>query len=106
MGVAAGVAVALAVVAVAVSAYAGTRSELRNRVDTSLQSLAQPIVHRAFPPAGVFGPGGGGPQGGPGGPGDLDEGLGLDQRPGQPFGGAEGTITLIHSHGSTYVPRG
>ena len=47
MGLAGGVAVALAVIAVAVSAYAGTRSELRGQVDNSLRRLAAPIVIRA-----------------------------------------------------------
>jgi two-component system sensor histidine kinase MprB len=47
MGLASGVAVALAVIAVAVTAYAGTRSQLRGQVDQSLQTLASPMLIRA-----------------------------------------------------------
>jgi two-component system sensor histidine kinase MprB len=47
MGLAAGVAVALAVIAVAVTAYAGTRSQLRGQIDQSLQTLASPLLIRA-----------------------------------------------------------
>jgi two-component system, OmpR family, sensor histidine kinase MprB len=47
MGLASGVAVALAVIAVAVTAYAGTRSQLRGQVDQSLQTLASPLLIRA-----------------------------------------------------------
>ncbi|HEY5187998.1 MAG TPA: HAMP domain-containing sensor histidine kinase [Solirubrobacteraceae bacterium] len=63
MGLAAGVAVALAVIAVAVTAYAGTRSQLRGQVDQSLQTLAAPmliragVIHNPAPPP----PLGGGP---------------------------------------------
>ena len=56
MGLAAGVAVALAVIAVAVSAYAGTRSELQGQLDSSLSSLTarlvQPRGSRPGQPAG------------------------------------------------------
>jgi two-component system sensor histidine kinase MprB len=44
LGLAAGVAVALAVIAVEVSAYAGTRSELQAQVDQSLHSLTNNIL--------------------------------------------------------------
>ncbi|MGI9183366.1 MAG: sensor histidine kinase [Solirubrobacteraceae bacterium] len=47
MGLASGVAVALAVIVVAVTAYAGTRSQLRGQVDQSLQTLASPLLIRA-----------------------------------------------------------
>jgi two-component system, OmpR family, sensor histidine kinase MprB len=63
MGGAAGLAVALAVIAVAVSVYAGTRSELQGQVDESLRNLAQPFLIRAgvmAPPAGQPSPGGSG----------------------------------------------
>ena len=82
MGLASGLAVAIAVLAVAVSSYAGMRSELRGQVDQSLQSLRRQVLP---------GPGGGGPSpgGGPPGPnqfgeppGVRDEGLGIDQRTG------------------------
>ena len=47
MGVAASVAVAIAVIAVAFSAYAGTRSELQGQLDTSLSHLIQPLLVNA-----------------------------------------------------------
>lgn len=118
MGLAVGIAVALAVIAVAVSAYAGTRSELRGQVDQSLQSLAA----QKLPPsqgqggAGGFAPG---PPRGSGlrltgapspnrgeGPGNRDEGLGLDLGRGAPFGGAAGIITLVYRDGRTWIPNG
>ena len=109
LAVAAGVAVTLAVLAVAVTVYAGTKSELRGQLDSELQGLAG----RAGPPRGSpngigilqqpgappfgRGPGNGEP------PGVGDEGLALDRR-GAGFGGAAGLITLIHRDGSVYVP--
>jgi two-component system sensor histidine kinase MprB len=120
MGLAAGVAVALAVVAVAVSAYAGTSSELRGQLDQSLQSLCTQVLagSGASPNGRPGGPavphqGGGSalpPRGS--GPGtspsvlDPDEGLGLDNRGGPAFGGASGTLTLVRRDGSTFVPEG
>jgi two-component system sensor histidine kinase MprB len=117
MGLAAGVAVALAVIAVAVSAYAGTRSELRGQVDQSLRGLTQQVL---TPPGG--GPGGGGPgingrvvggagqgAGGPAGRNsatDPDEGLGLDRRFSPAFGGPAGTVNLVYRNGTSYVPSG
>jgi two-component system, OmpR family, sensor histidine kinase MprB len=106
MGLASGIAVAIAVLAVAVSSYAGMRSELRGQVDQSLQTLRRQVLP---------GPGGGGP--GPGGgppgpnrfgepPGVRDEGLGIDQRTGPAFGGPRGIATLIYRDGGTYNPRG
>jgi two-component system sensor histidine kinase MprB len=111
MGLAAGVAVALAVIAVAVSAYAGTRSNLRNQVDQSLRHLG----------AQALGPPGGGPaprggsgrpglgfsqlQGGGERPGVGDEGLALEGRVGE-FGAAAGIITLLYRDGGSYVPPG
>jgi two-component system sensor histidine kinase MprB len=117
MGLASGIAVALAVIAVAVSAYAGTRSVLRGQVDRSLQSLTgQVLAHSRGGPAGVSGPGPGADQGPPGGSaaggfGGVfdrggDEGLGLDNRGGPAFGGAPGTLTLVKRGGGTYVPKG
>jgi two-component system sensor histidine kinase MprB len=120
MALAAGVAVALAVIAVAVSAYAGTRSELQGQLDHSLQGITHSIVSApgvqsgsqpggggvGGPPAGA---GAGGPSGFGGGghrPGDRDEGLGLGDRGRPAFGGAAGTLTLVRRDGSTFVPSG
>ena len=116
MGLASGVAVALAVIAVVVSAYAGTRSELQGQVDDNLHALSGHVL------SGGGGPGGpsqaGGQSGGfPGSsfcfatsgrepPGVGDEGLGIDGRSGPAFGGAAGIITLIYKNGTTYVPPG
>jgi two-component system sensor histidine kinase MprB len=70
MGLAAGVAVALAVIAVAVTAYAGTHSQLRGQVDQSLQTLASPLLIRA----GVIPtPAPPGPRGRPGNPPSSDQ---------------------------------
>ena len=114
LGLAAGVAVALAVIAVAVSAYAGTRSVLRNQVDSSLQSLADPIVQHATSPAPQSGgppASGGSPLGfaqfGGEGPCQRDEGTGIDSRGGPAFGGAPGTKMIVYPPscgGGTYVP--
>jgi two-component system sensor histidine kinase MprB len=124
LGLAAGVAVALAVVAVAISAYAGTRSELRGQVDQSLLGLTQQVVGPG--PRSGPGPGGRGGPGGPGGPGpgtgglgrgargqgarspanDPDEGLGVDRLSSPAFGGATGTLNLVYRDGTSYVPDG
>jgi two-component system, OmpR family, sensor histidine kinase MprB len=132
MGLASGVAVALAVIAVAVSAYAGTRSELTAQVDNSLRNLATPILENAgvLPrPVGGPGPGGqgGGGQGALGGQGnfggsrfpaaaqgqgsvfsssDCDGGLGLDVGRGGGFGGAQGLRQLVSSAGGVCVVAG
>jgi two-component system sensor histidine kinase MprB len=107
MGLAAGVAVALAVIAVAVSAYAGTRSELQGQIDRSLRGLAAPFLHRAEGPGG---PGIGGPGGGPPAVGDFgsdcDQGLGIN-RPGQPpFGGEHGFVELVSPSASVCLGSG
>jgi two-component system sensor histidine kinase MprB len=117
MGLAAGVAVSVAVIAVAISAYAGTRSELLGQTDNSLRALAEPVFKRAGQPLGPVTI----PSGGPGDAGtsppratgtattcgkppDPDERLLLDQRGGQPFGGAPGSFTLVCRDGATYSP--
>jgi two-component system, OmpR family, sensor histidine kinase MprB len=107
MALASGLAVALAVIAVAVSAYAGTRSQLRGQVDNSLQNLTHQVL--SGPPGGQGGffPGAG-PQGHGVGesPGVGDEGLGLDRTRGPGLGGPAGVVTLVYSHGGVYVPPG
>jgi two-component system sensor histidine kinase MprB len=114
MGLAAGLAVALAVIAVAVSAYAGTSSELKGQLDNSLRNLTASTVNRdGGPPGGPGGPGGPPSSGNfgrgsfnVGNPGDPDEGLGLGDRGGPAFGGAAGALTLVRRDGTTFVPRG
>jgi two-component system sensor histidine kinase MprB len=120
MGLAAGVAVAAAVIAVAVSAYAGTRSELLGQVDQSLNTLIRPILVNAGvvqppsqPPGGEspeqgIGSGAGLPgrrQGGfggrsPLGGNDCDHGLGLDTARGGGFGSAQGNVQLVGPTGT------
>ncbi len=120
MGLAAGVAVALAVIAVAVSAYGGTRSELRGQVDHSLQSLAHPLLVNAgvapgpAPPGAVrdpdpsSSPAAGPTHGGAAAPSraasDCDGGLGLDDPRGQGFGEAHGIIQLVSPAGARCLP--
>jgi two-component system sensor histidine kinase MprB len=111
MGLAAGVAVALAVIAVAVSAYAGMRSSLRGQVDQSLRNLTEQISDRQHGPPPFFGDGGGGP--GPvGSPGvgntdggeqpsstDCDRGAGIDLSGGPGFGAAAGLRQFVSRSG-------
>jgi two-component system sensor histidine kinase MprB len=124
IALAAGVAVAMAVVAVAFSAYEGTRTQLHGQLDQSLRSLTGSVVARAGSRPGGPGPGptGGGfpsPFGQPpaatgngqqifslGDPDDRDEGLGFDDRNGPAFGGAPGIVTLVYRDGGSYSPRG
>jgi two-component system sensor histidine kinase MprB len=131
MGLAAGVAVALAVMAVALTAYEGSRSQLRGQVDSSLQSLTATFLAKAG--IGANGRAAPAPAGQPGtttaqskaksgsslgisssqaaqnfqrkDPDDRDEGLGLDDPHAPPFGGAPGTLTLVKADGTTYVPK-
>jgi two-component system, OmpR family, sensor histidine kinase MprB len=129
MGLAAGLAVAVAVIAVAVSAYAGTSSELRGQLDQSLQTLTRQVLSNGQPPQGenpnspgessanqgqsdhdndnvsVGGNGTALPQpfGPTSGRGDCDEGLGFQNR-GGPLGSATGILTLVHQDGSICYP--
>ena len=110
MGLAAGLAVAIAVIAVAVSAYAGTSSELHGQLDQSLQRLTNQVLSTGGPPRGeahsnaenestlepqLFNPQ---PQAA-----DCDEGLGFQNR-GGPLGSAAGILTLVHQGGSICYP--
>jgi len=109
LGLAAGVAVALAVIAVAISAYEGTRSTLQNQLDTSIHSLAQPELIAANRPPNTFTPERGGlapnaRSGRPSSSSDPDEGLGLDSRGPQAFGGPSGAFTIVYPSGTTYSP--
>jgi two-component system sensor histidine kinase MprB len=114
MGLVAGVAVAIAVVAVAVSSYLGTRSAVYGQLDSSLNSLDAQIL-QAHNPGGSADQdypgapkGGGAPAGSQGGllgalnagaGGDCDQGLGIN-RPGQPFGGPRVFVQLLLPDGS------
>ncbi len=100
MGVAAGVAVAIAVLAVAVSSYAGMRSELLGQIDHALQGLAQSV----HPPGNHNGPPGFG-GGGPVGQTDCDHGLGLEGG-GPGFGGASGLRQFVTSSGQVCPSAG
>ncbi|MGH2873293.1 MAG: HAMP domain-containing sensor histidine kinase [Solirubrobacteraceae bacterium] len=116
MGLASGIAVAIAVIAVAVSAYEGISSQLRSQVDSSLVSLTGSILARANVPAGgTPAPRGGRPAGGNGGPGgpphgssdhadSPDLGLQMDNDNGPPFGGAPGIAALVYPSGTVYNP--
>jgi two-component system, OmpR family, sensor histidine kinase MprB len=112
----------IAVIAVAVFSYAGTRSELQGQIDNSLRNISSQALHAAGGPAGSALPanqGGGGPPGVTGSglgfapsqsrgepPGIGDEGLGIDRQPGPQFGGATGAITLVYRNGGADVIRG
>ena len=119
MALASGVAVALAVIAVAFSAFEGTRSQLQGQLDQSLQSLTGSVL--PAPHGGGNGGPGPGPSAGfggqshgvngqgffsPGDPDDRDEGLGFDDRNGPAFGGAPGIVTLVYRDGGSYSPPG
>jgi two-component system, OmpR family, sensor histidine kinase MprB len=119
MGIAAGVAVALAVIAVAVSAYAGTRSELLGQVDNNLRNLARPFLVDAGVIKPPPGPRPGGPDAGRGGTpnggersvlgftsSDCDGGLGLDRGSTPGFGAAAGDRQLVRAGGAVCVAAG
>jgi two-component system sensor histidine kinase MprB len=100
LGLAAGLAVAIAVIAVAVSSYAGTRSDLRGQIDQSLTDRAQYALPHGRP--GAADPGA--PP--PGGDGFFGSGrLHLQPRGGR-FGGAQGVVELISATGRVSGPGG
>src|ERR1700758_5003215 len=96
LGIAAGGAVALAVIAVTVAAYAGTRSDLRGQLDSQLQNLVATVIHGRGHAPGAGGLPGGPGYAGQGSPpfagfaqsgtaarlGDCDGGAGFDYGPG------------------------
>ena len=115
MGLASGVAVAVAVIAVAAAAYLGERSELTSQIDQSLTRLAGEYLTRT---GGAGGAGGIGAPAGPAGaglfqpgrapgqtgsrlnqPGDCDGGLGVNAPPNAAFGGATGSVQLLRPNG-------
>jgi two-component system, OmpR family, sensor histidine kinase MprB len=102
----AGVAVAIAALAVAIASYEGTRSQLQGQVDQSLQSLIKnPLTNIGIERRRGASPlpqadGDRSPTNGQ----DPDEGLGFERLPPQAFGGASGTFTLFRRDGSAYLP--
>jgi two-component system, OmpR family, sensor histidine kinase MprB len=108
----AGLAVALAVLAAAISLYVAVRSDLRGQIDASLRQRAQGFVAA---------PGESGSPGSPGAPGVPGEGPPAAEPPGgggngpdgfprevQParFGGASGYVQFISARGTVDVPGG
>ena len=117
MGLAAGIAVAIAVLAVALTSYEGTRSELRDQLDDTLVTLRQGVLGRTGnPPDGgpdgnvqAFVPGrlsGNGSLNGFTAGGDCDAGFGLDQQPAGRFGEARGYVQLVRSDGRICLAQG
>jgi two-component system sensor histidine kinase MprB len=118
LGLAAGLAVAIAVVAVALTSYEGTRSELRDQIDDSLTTLRQGVLGRnGGPPDGgpdgnvqAFVPSRGGGNGSLNGfstsPGDCDAGFGFDQQPAGRFGEARGYVQLVRADGRICLAPG
>ena len=113
MGLVAGLAVAIAVIAVAVSAYAGTRSDLRGQIDSSLQHITTAYLHHGEgdgnEPGGDRGPATNQPPPGSnqnnqqsfffGAGTDCDRGLGINNPAEPAFGGARGFVQLITPDG-------
>jgi two-component system sensor histidine kinase MprB len=109
---AAGLAVAVTVIAAALAVYLAVRSDLRGEVDRALRDRAAPFAIDAA-----------GGRGAPDGPGTgagfprrdrpIDE-FGPGGRPGrrgpppgaEPFGGAQGYLQLVHPDGATALPPG
>lgn len=123
---AAGVSVALAVLAAAVGLYVAVGTDLRGEVDKGLRARAR--VFTRPPPAGAAGrvgggaegpgaegrfgsgppPGSGGPGRGPsggGGEGGFGGGLPSNVQP-APFGGASGYVQFLAPDGTVHVPGG
>ncbi|HEY6398649.1 MAG TPA: HAMP domain-containing sensor histidine kinase [Solirubrobacteraceae bacterium] len=105
MGLAAGAAVTVAVIAVAVSAYAGIRSKHISQTDNALRGITHQVLRQAEGASALFAPPpatqaalisqcGRGP--------DLDEGLRLDHQRQEPFGGPPGSFTLVCRSGRTF----
>jgi two-component system sensor histidine kinase MprB len=93
MAAVAGVAVAITVVALAVTQYEAARSTLRGQIDSALRDRAQSLA-TPFPPRG---------QGeGQGGPGDHDDHA---RSPQNPFGDAAGKVQFLSPTGAI-IPSG
>jgi len=102
---AAGVSVALAILAAAAGLYLAVRADLRGEIDNALRARAHAFV---APPAGEPGAPAPGPGAGPGapplfapGPGELPKSV----QP-APFGGASGYVQFVTPAGAVKVPAG
>lgn len=97
---AAGLSVALAVLAVAAALYIAVRADLRGEIDSALRARAAQFL---MPPGGAppfaaaGGPPGGGPPAGRRFPGSLQP---------APFGAASGFVQILAADGSLSIPRG
>jgi two-component system sensor histidine kinase MprB len=123
MGLAAGVAVAIAVIAVTLASYLGERSELLNQIDQSLTRLSVQYQSEAAHLGALHNQGGQGQAGSQAGPGsvqgllftapdggrhggsqrftgDCDGGLGINGPPGAAFGGATGFVQILKPDGT------
>ncbi len=91
MAAVAGVAVAVTVVALAVTQYEATRSTLRGQIDDALRERAQALVNQRRPGGGDGGrPDGGGP--------------GRDSPFPNPFGDAAGKVQYVSAQGAILAP--
>lgn len=100
---AAGLSVALAVIAAAIGLYVAVRADLRDEVDKGLRARAHAFV---APPTGE--PGAPDPEPGPGGPPLFAPGPGELPKSVQPapFGGASGYVQFVTPSGAVQVPAG
>ncbi|MDX6648913.1 MAG: two-component system, OmpR family, sensor histidine kinase MprB [Solirubrobacteraceae bacterium] len=104
MGLVAGLAVALAVVAVAGVVYGGTRSELRGQVDKSLAARAGTIAAAGRGAAKRPGDGDRRPHRPDGAGASGDPGRAAAATPRTPFGGPSGTVQFVSRTGAVYRP--
>lgn len=102
---AAGVSVALAILAAAVGLYLAVRADLRGEIDNALRARAHAFV---APPTGEPGAPDPGPGAGPGGPPLFAPGPGELPKSVQPapFGGASGYVQFVTPSGEVKVPAG
>ncbi len=102
---AAGVSVALAILAAAAGLYLAVRADLRGEIDNALRARAHAFV---APPTGEPGAPDPGPGAGPGGPPLFAPGPGELPKSVQPapFGGASGYVQFVTPAGEVKVPAG
>jgi two-component system, OmpR family, sensor histidine kinase MprB len=107
IGAAAGIAVALTVIGVAITVYVAVRSELYNQVDTALNDRARPFVTGPGPRDGDAGESAPAPGSAPGhGPGgEPGGGLGAAAAASRaPFGGPSGHLQFVSPTGRVTAP--